>query len=184
MYDLDVNICILSETHTLENVSPNINHFRTFRRNRIYREKGGIAVLVSNDIARDCVLVWEGIGDNEAIAVQLSGTNPNVIIVANYGTQCNSFGISKPSNNLMEIQAKVTEWMEEGKIVIWAGDENIPIGVEHLPGNDIFINSLGKCLNEFITEKDLFVANSLCEDPTKLPVKNNITIGKDAIPKE
>ena len=166
LYDLDVNICILSETHTLENVSPNINHFRTFRRNRIYREKGGIAVLISNDIARDCVLVWEGIGDNEAIAVQLSGTNPNVIIVANYGTQCNSFGISIPSNNLMEIQAKVTEWMEEGKIVIWAGDENIPIGVEHLPGNDIVINSLGKCLNEFITEKDLFVANSLCEDPT------------------
>ena len=129
LYDLDVNICILSETHTLENVSPNINHFRTFRRNRIYREKGGIAVLISNDIARDCVLVWEGIGDNEAIAVQLSGTNPNVIIVANYGTQCNSFGISIPSNNLMEIQAKVTEWMEEGKIVIWAGDENVPIGV-------------------------------------------------------
>merc|ERR1712035_76830 len=65
LYDLDVNICILSETHTLENVSPNINHFRTFRRNRIHREKGGIAVLISNDIARDCVLglwlLWLGL---------------------------------------------------------------------------------------------------------------------------
>ena len=55
------------------------------------------------DIARDCVMVWEGIGDNEAIAIQLSGTNPKVIIVANYGTQPNSFGVSIPSNNLMEI---------------------------------------------------------------------------------
>merc|ERR1712035_167018 len=65
LYDLDVNICILSETHTLDEVSPNINHFRTFRRNRIYREKGGIAVLISNDIARDCVLglwlLWLGL---------------------------------------------------------------------------------------------------------------------------
>ena len=109
LYDLDVNICILSETHTLDEVSPNLPHFRTFRRNRTNREKGGIAVLISNDIARDCVLVWEGIGDNEAIAILLSGTNPKVIIVANYGTQPNSFGVSIPSNNLMEIQAKVTE---------------------------------------------------------------------------
>ena len=112
------------------------------------------------------MLVWEGIGDNEALAIQLSGTNPKVIVVANYGTQPNSFGVSIPSNNLMEIQAKVTEWMEEGKTMIWAGDENIPIGVQHLPGNDIVINSLGKCLNDFITEKDLFIANSMSEDPT------------------
>ena len=88
------------------------------------------------------------------------------IICTFYGVQMNSFGSSVPEANLLEIHGMIAGWLESGYNVVWGGDQNLSVGTELLPGNEVTLSPCEELFNEFIKRYDLNIVNSLSEDPT------------------
>ena len=141
-------------------------NFRIFHRHREGREKGGVAILIKETIALNAVLVWQGVGENEVLSVMFPTLSPKLVVTASYGIQANTYGPAMQESNLREILGKLAGWLEDGYRCLWAGDVNLLLGAEHIPGNDPVVSSAGKILNDFITRYDLSIANKMSVDPT------------------
>ena len=63
--DLSVDILFINETHLKNGQIPHINMYTAFFRHRTRREKGGVAILVKNSLARDAVECFKGEDENE-----------------------------------------------------------------------------------------------------------------------
>ena len=164
--DLECDLLIITETHCSGTQVPKIPNFRSFHRNREVRAKGGLCVFVREELARECIQLWSGDAENEVIAVSFPVLEPRLIVVASYGTQQNTFGPGVTEVHVQEIMGRIQEWVNEGARVVWAGDQNLSIGTEFLPGNDICINPAGKLFNTLTNRYNLIIANNFEKDPT------------------
>ena len=102
-YDIQADILCITETHTSANFVPKFKGFRCFFRNRLKRAKGGLVVMVKENIAKDAVQIWSAADENECLAVMFPSLAPKLVVMCSYGTQVNSFGKSVPETNLREI---------------------------------------------------------------------------------
>ena len=166
IHDISADVIIATETHCNIETIPKIPNFRSFNRNRETRSKGGICIFVRDSVANDCVQIWKGQAELEAVAVMFPKLSPKVVVLGHYGTQSNSFGPAITNSHLREIIGKVAEWKNQGHMVIWCGDLNVAAGREVIPGNDIILSSGGKILNQGILDLGLSVANNIAADPT------------------
>ena len=110
--DLDSDVILITETHCANANLPVLPNFRSFVRNRETRAKGGIAILVRESRARDCLQMWSGQGEQETLAVMFPTIEPKLVVMTNYGAQMNSFGSSVPEANLLEIHGMIAGWLE------------------------------------------------------------------------
>ena len=67
---------------------------------------------------------------------------------------------------MLEIMGKMAEWKEEGFNIVWAGDMNLVIGNDLVPGNDMIISPVGRLFNKQIERYEFQIANNLADDPT------------------
>ena len=78
---------------------------------------------------------------------------PKLIIIASYGIQQNTFGTSQADVHVNEIFGQISNWLNEGARILWAGDQNLSIGTELLPGNDIYLSPSGKLFNNLMSRQ-------------------------------
>ena len=166
IHDINSDLIVITETHCVDVQIPKIPNFRTFHRNRSVRAKGGIAVMVRDSIARDCAQVWCGEGEQEVLAIEFSRLEPKLVVIASYGVQANSFGTGVQEANMLEIMGRMADWKEEGFNIVWAGDMNLVIGNDLVPGNDMIISPVGRLFNKQIERYEFQIANNLVDDPT------------------
>ena len=88
----EVDICVMTETHSVGNNFPEIKNFKTFFRNRKGRNCGGVAVLVKESLSKYVTKIAEGEQDNEWLALRFTNTSPSLVVIAYYGNQSGSFG--------------------------------------------------------------------------------------------
>ena len=166
MFDTDVDCLLLTETHASLDYKLYLPNYKVFFRNRRSREKGGIAICVKNDLARNAVQVFEGDGEEESLGVLLADASPPVVLATHYGTQNNSFGADCPKMNLKSFFGQVELWTNKGYECILISDFNQAMGRVHIPTNDVCLSTGGKIINDRIQEYGLFVANNLSHDAT------------------
>ena len=100
------------------------------------------------------------------LAIEFSRLEPKLVVIASYGVQANSFGAGVQEANMLEIMGKMAEWKEEGFNIVWAGDMNLVIGNDLVPGNDMIISPVGRLFNKQIERYEFQIANNLADDPT------------------
>ena len=93
------------------------------------------------------------------------------MVVASYGTQSNTYGVSVPERNLQEIFGKIEGWKDEGwkdegYNVIFCSDTNVQAGSVHIPNNDPILTPVGKIFNDLMEGSGLTICNNMCDDPT------------------
>ena len=78
----NIDICVLTETHTQGNSFPQVPGFRTYFRNRKNRQKGGVAILLREYMSKYVTKIAEGEEENEYFCLKVTNTNPNLVIIA------------------------------------------------------------------------------------------------------
>ena len=56
-------------------------NFRTFHRNCDKCAKGGVAILVRENRACDCIQIWSGQGEQETLAVMFPTVEPKLVVM-------------------------------------------------------------------------------------------------------
>ena len=175
IYHIDSDVIILNETHLSLESKPYLNCFRTFHRNRQSREKGGIAILVNNKIARNCTVIYEGEQENESLAILLNDCSPPLVIATMYGVQNNTFGVFTPQTNFKEFFGQIHLWRKNGYDVLVAADMNQALGRTNIPGNDELETSTGRLVNQRIIDYGLYVCNNMVANPcTHVDLKSKL----------
>ena len=81
----DIDIACLSETHCEGDTVPSLKGFSTYFRNRQNKSKGGIAMLIRNELEPWVMKMESGTGENEFFVCKLTCFDPEVVVVLQYG---------------------------------------------------------------------------------------------------
>ena len=163
--DNDYDIIALTETHYSGEIIPKLQGYRTFNRNRCFRNKGGICLFIKNNIANDVVLLSKGEGENEYLVVTLNCFSPKVALTLSYGLQVNTFGRDVADDNWREIFSNIKHLSDNGYDQIFLGDQNVHVGCDMIPNNDIVMSSSGKLFMDLMKENNMTFANNLSDEP-------------------
>ena len=134
IHALSLNFIFVQETHVYSKNSIKIPGYSVFYKNRKQGSKGGVALLVHNQFKDAVVLVHES-EKAEMIAVKVSNTIPQCVLMCYYGQQENSTPAHEINDHLAEIFGLIEKYSEEGCAVVCAGDWNVSLGNEALVGN-------------------------------------------------
>ena len=156
----------VTETHTSSQNIPKLSNYKSYFRNRDVRMKGGLCLFVRNDISVNVVKVWEGLNENEVICVVINQCVPKLAVFLSYGTQANSFGRMVPEQNIREIFGKMDNYINDGYECLWIGDQNLKVGRDLVPNNDMIMDPNGALFNDMVRFYKLSIANNLQDDPT------------------
>ena len=165
----EVDICVLTETHSTGNNFPEIKNFKTYYRNRRERNKGGIAVLVRESDSKYVTKIAEGEKENEWLALRFTNTSPNLVVIAYYGSQSNSFGVGGKAQirtHIHELFAQVKTHVQKGDFIQLLGDFNLHIGRERIPKNHMVMDRNGRVFLDWVKECELEFLNNLSDNPT------------------
>ena len=163
----EINVACLTETHTQGSRFPQVKGYRTFFRNRKVRQKGGIALLIKDEDARYATKLCEGRDENEYLCVKLTNTQPEVVFIAYYGNQTNSFtgGAAQVRTHLHELFTVAKEHADKGAQVNLLGDFNVHVGADMLPKNSIIMDKNGRVFLDWVKEAGLTFMNNLSDNP-------------------
>ena len=163
----EINVACLTETHTQGARFPQVKGYRTFYRNRKCRQKGGIALLIKEEDARYATKIGEGKDENEYICIKLTNTQPEVVFIAYYGNQTNSFtgGAAQVRAHLHELFTVAKEQAKKGAQVNLLGDFNVHVGADMIPKNNITMDKNGRFFLDLVKDAGLVFMNNLSDNP-------------------
>ena len=130
-----VDIILLSETLMTASRFPELVGFTTYHRNRTSRGGGGIAIMLRNEVAKFAVRVDVGALENEYLAIKLTNTSPNLLLIVYYGVQSGTYGSDQVKLHLSELFDVVKKHQDLGCAINLCGDFNLHIGDELLKNN-------------------------------------------------
>ena len=149
-----VDVILIQETHVYAKTKINIPGYYAFCRNRSkVGSKGGIAILVAEEIKDQCVLIHEG-KEAEVIAIKMCHTVPHTVFVNYYGAQENTTPPATIASHISEVFDLVNKQSEGGNLVVLAGDFNISIGNHVLQDNHPLVSKGGKLFNALLEDSD------------------------------
>ena len=159
-----IKVLVISETAASGNDIPFVsNDMQAFHRNRSNTGpcKGGVAVFVNKEIAKDCVIIDKGTDDMEFVAVRMNCFVVPVVVVGLYGRQETGAReeIRRRWRKLFGIWNK---YKEDGNIVLMMGDWNCAVGRAFgLDNNDPTVSCGGKEVIKAVVEDDWHMMNKL-----------------------
>ena len=161
LLDLDVDICILTETQTAKDKNIPIPNYTCYFRNRILREKGGVAVYVNDRIANGCLKMESGLENNEFLILKFENFEPNLVVIGYYGVIEGQYPKEQVTAMQSDIFNLFRKYKEEGCQIYWCGDFNNHVPNElGIVGNNIEKPSQGGLnLVEFVREENLEIVN-------------------------
>ena len=165
----EVDICVMTETHTTGNTFPEIKNFKTYYRNRRERYKGGVAVLVKESVSKYVTKIAEGERENEWLALRFTNTSPSLVLIAYYGSQSSSFGVGGKAQirtHLHELFAQIKSHVKKDDHLQVLGDFNLHIGTEMIPKNHIVMDKNGRVFLDWVQECRLTFLNNRSDNPT------------------
>ena len=161
----DIDIACLSETHCEGDTVPSLKGFSTYFRNRQGKSKGGIAMLIRNELEPWVMKMESGSGENEYFACKFTCFDPEVVVVLQYGVIENRYTTNEIMSIQNEIFSTIKNYCDESCDIIWTGDLNVHLGRQgNLIGNNPTQSWGGKNLYRFIQEQNLYLANEI--DPS------------------
>ena len=85
----DVDIFLVTESHTKDPMFPSISGYTTFFMNRKIRAQGGTAILIKDSFASNSIRIdaSDDTNENEYICVNLNNTHPKISVLKRLLTQ-------------------------------------------------------------------------------------------------
>ena len=160
IHALSLSFIFLQETHVYNNNSIKIPGYVVFYRNRKQGSKGGVAILVHNQFKETAVLVHES-EKAELIAVKISNTVPETVLICYYGRQENSTPSHEINDHLSEVFNLIDKYSKEGFAVVCPGDWNVSLGNLVLVDNHPVVSHGGMFVNANLENNpDLVLLNT------------------------
>lgn len=157
----EIDIALVSETHNQGNKNLKVEGYECYYRNRVAREKGGIAVYVKNKLANGCMKLESGLDNNEFFVLRLENTSPNLVVIVYYGVIEKQYLADEVLAMQSDMFDVVRKYVQEGNRVIWGGDFNNHLAEKlGLTGNPGDVSPGGQSLINFIESENLCLLNS------------------------
>ena len=157
----EVDVALVSETHNQGEKNIKVEGYVCYYRNRVGREKGGVAMYIKEKWANGCMKLESGIDNNEFFVLRMENSEPNVIVIVYYGVIEKQFLADEVSAMQSDLFDTVRKYVREGNRVIWAGDFNNhladSLGLMNNPGE---VSPGGKNLAGFIESENLSLLNT------------------------
>ena len=153
------DIVTLNETHYIDKKRINIEGYLAYQRNRKARAGGGIATLVSDNIAVDSIKVKEGLDEDEYLVTKHDKFLIPINVINVYGE-----AESRASNQVVEdrwfrIVSELKSIENKGEFALVIGDLNKHIG-NVIKGNHNKVSFGGKLINDLLDTDKYVLLNA------------------------
>ena len=157
---MNVDLLTINETQLRGNKKVVIPGFKSYCRNRVNTDGGGIATCVKDVLVKETLQIFEGNDDNEIIITRHSQFEFVINVINVYGCQESRAGADRINENWDILIDEVRKIEKKGEFVCIIGDFNRKIG-NLVPGNKNAKESLGGSLiRQFIESGRYCLLNS------------------------
>ena len=167
-----VDVIFLCETLMTASRFPELSGYTTYFKNRATRSAGGVAIMLKDEVAKFAVKVDVGPLENEFIALKMTNTSPNLVLIVYYGQQA-TFGSDNIKLHLSQLLEVVKKYQNQGCSVNLCGDFNLHIGDSVLKNNHPDSKPNGRLFMNMIETMGLHLMNQESNDPTTFVDKSS-----------
>ena len=149
---------MISESHLKFNSKLQIPNFTSYSRNRKEISHGGIATVVLDSEANDCLKVSDGVNDNDFLVTRHSQFSTPLNVINVYSQQETRTAVSVIRENWNEVIEEIIRIETRKEHLILIGDFNKHIG-DGIQGNHNKISEGGKLIRELLKNDKYILLN-------------------------
>ena len=157
---IDPEVISLVETNFKQNKKLKLDGYKSFNKNKVSGNMGGISVFVKECDIDKAIKAAEGNDSNEYLVTRHSQFKVPINIITIYGEQESRSKVEDVEKKWNKIMEEIIKIEERNEFIILCGDFNKSVG-DIVPGNKPKVSHGGKLVREFLSSEKYVLVNKL-----------------------